>query len=68
MFETEDSRTSSKLAVVNQPSVFESLKFYCNYFPLIDKKFVQGGNVPAILNSVVFFFSDVLVCRYSRNT
>ena len=23
-------------AVVNEPSVFEPLKFYCNYFPLID--------------------------------
>ena len=33
------SKGLRETAVVNEPSVFEPLKFYCKYFPLIDKKF-----------------------------
>ena len=58
-------------AVVNEPSVFEPLKFYCNYFPLIDKsssRSILGGNVPAILYSVLLFsdvFSLQIFTQYS---
>ena len=39
LFDFSKGLQNVKTAVVNGPSVFEPLKFYCNYFPLIDKKF-----------------------------
>ena len=39
LFDFSKGLKNVETAVVNEPSVFEPLKFYCNYFPLIDKKF-----------------------------
>ena len=39
LFDFSKGLKNVETAVVNEPSVLEPLKFYCNYFPLIDKKF-----------------------------
>ena len=38
LFDFSKGLKNAETAVVNAPSVFEPLKFYCNYFPLIDKR------------------------------
>ena len=37
LFDFSKGLKNVEIAVVNEISVFEPLKFYCNYFPLIDK-------------------------------
>ena len=39
LFDFSKGLKNVETAVVNEPSVLEPLKFYCNYFRLIDKKF-----------------------------
>ena len=39
VFDFSKGLKNVETAVVNEPSVFEPLKFYCNYFALIDKRF-----------------------------
>ena len=39
LFDFSKGVKNVETAVVNEPSVFEPLKFYCNYFALIDKWF-----------------------------
>ena len=39
LFDFSKGLKNVETVVVNEPSVFEPLEFYCNYFPLINKKF-----------------------------
>ena len=39
LFDFSKGLKNVETAVVNESSVFKPLKFYCNYFPLIDKTF-----------------------------
>ena len=65
LFEFSKGLKNVETAVVNEPPVFEPLKFYCNYLPLIEKsspRSIQGGNVPDIPYSVFFrclLFADI---------
>ena len=38
LFDFSQGLKNVETAVFNEPSVFEALKFYYNYFPFIDKK------------------------------
>ena len=40
-FIPRDPRTSSKTAVVNEPSVFEPLKFYCTFAQIVNSHVIN---------------------------
>ena len=69
LFDFSKGLKNVETAVVNEPSVFEPLKFYCKCFLLIDKRFFYIYTGRKCTGYTIFScsFSDILVCRYSRN-